>query len=153
MSCTIEQSAPRRPRRPAGDKPYQAASESSPRRNNRRRGHRFALCLPGQCRRVEQPIGFSAAAPCRCVNISSTGVLFRASEAFEPGELVEVFIEWPCRLDDGASLSLVVEGPIVWKKGLSTAMRIERYQFRTRAVGGPPRPLRALPTGSLVVPQ
>ncbi len=66
------------------------------------------------------------------VNISRAGLLFTTTEAFLPGQVVKASIDWPVRLDHRVSLTLVVEGPIVRKTGDQAAMRIEKYEFRTR---------------------
>jgi hypothetical protein len=69
------------------------------------------------------------------VNISSKGLLFKAShESLLPGHVIEVFIDWPVRLDNCVPLSLVVEGPVVRRAGELTAMRIGKYEFRPRCV-------------------
>jgi hypothetical protein len=65
------------------------------------------------------------------LNISSKGLLFTASEAFLPGQVVEAFIDWPMLLDSRVRLTLVVEGVVVWTADDQAAMRIDRYQFRT----------------------
>jgi hypothetical protein len=66
------------------------------------------------------------------VNISSTGLLFRTTEAFQPGQIVKASIDWPALLDQRVRLTLDVEGPVVRQAGDHAAMRIEKYEFRTR---------------------
>jgi hypothetical protein len=99
---------------------------------DRRRSHRFSLRLPVRCRRIGRPCPTIIS---ETVNISSKGLLFTTTEALLPGQVVEAFIDWPARLDNHVRLTLVVEGPVVTKVGDRTAMRIERYQFRTRGAG------------------
>jgi hypothetical protein len=69
---------------------------------------------------------------CETLNISSKGLLFTTTEIFQPGQIVEASIDWPMRLDDCVHLKLVVEGAIVRKADDHAAMRIDKYEFRTR---------------------
>ncbi len=142
MSRRKKESAP--PRFDLGTKTEPTAPDILPDGVNRRSSQRFLLRLPGKCRRVEQPSVYGRAATCHCINISSTGMLFSTTEIFQPGQTVEAFIDWPLRHDDGAHLALVVEGPVVWKSDVLTAIRFERYQFRTRGSNAAVRPWRAL---------
>jgi hypothetical protein len=66
------------------------------------------------------------------LNISSKGVLFRADEALEPGQLVQISLDWPARLEKQIPLKLVAEGRIVRNVKGVAAMTIEKYEFRTR---------------------
>jgi hypothetical protein len=53
-----------------------------------------------------------------------------------PGVPVEVFVNWPARLDERVALSLVVVGDVVRVVdggATQVAVRIERYEFRTRS--------------------
>jgi hypothetical protein len=70
------------------------------------------------------------------LNLSSIGLLFAAGETLLPGQVVEVFIDWPIRLHNGVRLTLVVEGAVVRSDGNHAAMHIEKYQFRTCAAAG-----------------
>jgi hypothetical protein len=75
------------------------------------------------------------------VNISSKGLLFKATEALVLGEKVTAFIDWPAYLDERVQLQLVVEGQVVRSTDDCTAIRIARYEFRTRGatrVAAPP---------------
>jgi hypothetical protein len=89
---------------------------------DRRSSQDFHLRLPIRCGRID----------CESLIISSKRLLFATPEAFQPGQRVKAFIDWPIRLDDSTRLKLVVEGPVVRKTGDRVAMRIERYEFRTR---------------------
>jgi hypothetical protein len=63
------------------------------------------------------------------LNISSTGVLFRATAALKPGSYVVLYMDWPACTEDGTPLILVVTGPVVWSQGDIAAMCISRYGF------------------------
>jgi hypothetical protein len=66
------------------------------------------------------------------INISSTGVLFSTDEPLSPGRSIRVAISWPARLDSSVGLQLVARGRIVRCDGGNAAVRIQRYEFRTR---------------------
>ena len=97
----------------------------------RRTNARFDCHLAVSYQTLEKPF-LSGEGSSETVNISSKGVLFRADEALEPGQLIQVSVDWPARLENQIPLKLVAEGRIVRNdKGLA-AMTIEKYEFRTR---------------------
>ncbi|HXE64478.1 MAG TPA: response regulator [Bryobacteraceae bacterium] len=103
------------------------ANKDAERRNNAR----FDCHLAVSYQTLEKPF-ISGQGESETLNISSKGVLFRASEALEPGQLVQVSVDWPARLENQIPLKLVAEGRIVRNiKGVA-AMTIEKYEFRTR---------------------
>jgi len=69
----------------------------------------------------------------KTVDISSGGILFTTSEPLQPGRLVEISVNWPVRLDGTCPLQLVATGRVVRAEKDRAAVRIERYEFRTRA--------------------
>jgi CheY-like chemotaxis protein len=104
-----------------------AANKEAERRNNAR----FDCHLAVSYQTLEKPF-LSGEGSSETVNISSKGVLFHADVALEPGQLIQVSVEWPARLEKQIPLKLVAEGRIVRNdKGLA-AMTIEKYEFRTR---------------------
>jgi hypothetical protein len=66
------------------------------------------------------------------LNISSKGLLFSTEEALQPGQLLQVSVDWPARLENQVPLKLVAEGRIVRNLNGLAAMRIDKYEFRTR---------------------
>ena len=100
----------------------------------RRSSHRFSLRLPIKCRRTE-PLSRFRTDVSEVLNISSKGLVFTTTEAFQPGQSVEASIEWPVLLDSHVRLTLVVEGEVVRKVGDQTAIRFEKHEFKTRRVG------------------
>jgi hypothetical protein len=86
-----------------------------PRVDDRRSELRFSLRLAVKCRRIEsrksvgprQPLDTILAG--ESLNVSSKGLIFRGSEVFRQGQAVEVFIEWPVRLENRVRLMLVAE--------------------------------------------
>ncbi|HEY3825108.1 MAG TPA: PilZ domain-containing protein [Bryobacteraceae bacterium] len=101
---------------------------------NRRRTHRFAMHLAAKFRRIEPRSSLDRIIVGESLNISSKGLLFTATEAFNVGEVVEAFIDWPMLLDSRIRLTLVVEGVIMRTAKDHMAMRIERYEFKTRSI-------------------
>jgi hypothetical protein len=106
------------------------APDTADRRTNRR----FSLRLAVKCRRIEPRFLLDRIIIGESLNISSKGLLFAATEAFLPGQVVEAFIDWPMLLDDHIRLTLVVEGVVVRTGEDRAAIRIEKYEFRTRGV-------------------
>jgi hypothetical protein len=68
------------------------------------------------------------------LNISSKGVLFAAEERLTAGRRVEISMNWPAQLNGHCPLKLVATGEVVRGEGMQAAVRIERYEFRTRRV-------------------
>ena len=48
------------------------------------------------------------------------------------GRLIEVAVDWPVRLDGACRLQFVAVGKVVRSEAGKAAVRIERYQFKTR---------------------
>ena len=100
---------------------------------DRRSSYRFSLRLPMKCRQIEPVSRFRPVAS-ECLNISSKGLVFTTTEAFELGQVVEASIDWPVLLDSHVRLTLVVEGEVVRKAGGQTAIHFDKYEFKTRRV-------------------
>jgi c-di-GMP-binding flagellar brake protein YcgR len=69
----------------------------------------------------------------KSVDMSSGGILFTTSEKLQPGRLIEISVNWPARLDGTCALQLVATGRVVRSDNETAAVRIERYEFKTRA--------------------
>jgi DNA-binding NarL/FixJ family response regulator len=104
-----------------------SASKEAERRTNAR----FDCHLAVSYQSLEKPF-LSGQGTSETLNISSKGVLFRADEALEPGQLIQVSVDWPARLENQIPLKLVAEGRIVRNVKGVAAMTIEKYEFRTR---------------------
>jgi hypothetical protein len=72
----------------------------------------------------------------RTVNMSAGGVLFQSTHALAVGDEVELSIAWPAQLDNKVRLQLCVVGRTVWSGDNSTAVQIQRYEFRTAGPSG-----------------
>jgi hypothetical protein len=67
------------------------------------------------------------------LNIGSGGVLFTTESRLPLGRMVELSVNWPARLDGTCALKFVASGRVVRAEEDRAAVRIERYEFRTRA--------------------
>ena len=68
----------------------------------------------------------------KCVNIGSGGVLITTTGRLPVGRMVEVSINWPAKLDGACLLRFIASGPVVRSEEDHAAIRIDRYEFRTR---------------------
>ena len=71
----------------------------------------------------------------RIIELSSEGLSFAAERPLPIGQKVEVSIDWPVSLDGGVPLQLSMSGWVVRSNGSVVALRIGRYEFRTRRSG------------------
>jgi hypothetical protein len=69
----------------------------------------------------------------KTLNIGSGGVLFTTEQRLPLGRLIELSVNWPARLDGICPLKFVATGRVVRSEEDQAAVRIERYEFRTRA--------------------
>ena len=67
------------------------------------------------------------------LDISSGGILFTTAERLPAGRMVEVAMNWPALLNGTCALQFVARGRVVRSDGKTAAVRIQRYEFRTRA--------------------
>jgi len=70
----------------------------------------------------------------KTLNIGSGGVLFTTEERLPIGRLIEIAVNWPARLDGTCPLKFVATGRIIRSEDTQAAVRIERYEFRTRSM-------------------
>jgi CheY-like chemotaxis protein len=98
---------------------------------DRRTNARFPCRLAVSYHTLEHPF-LSGQATSETLNISSKGLLFSCTDPLQPGQLVQVSVDWPARLENQVPLKLVAEGRIVRNNDGQTAMRIDKYEFRTR---------------------
>jgi len=66
------------------------------------------------------------------LNIGSGGILFTTEESLPLGRTVELSVNWPARLDGTCPLQFVATGRVVRSEIDKAAVRIERYEFKTR---------------------
>jgi len=77
--------------------------------------------------------------------MGSGGILFTTREKLPVGRTVEVAVNWPAKLGGTCPLKFVAVGRVVRSEDTCAAVRIQRYEFRTRSVraeAGQPPPLQ-----------
>ena len=72
----------------------------------------------------------------KTLNMSSSGALFTTESRLAEGNLVELTVSWPARLNNIVPLKLVALGRVVRVEKAQTAIAIEQYEFRTSRSGG-----------------
>jgi hypothetical protein len=70
----------------------------------------------------------------RTINFSGGGVAFQTGDVVKAGSRVELSIAWPVMLNAKCSLKLVITGRVIRSSPELTAVRMERYEFRTQGV-------------------
>lgn len=66
------------------------------------------------------------------LNMGSGGILFTTEELLPVGRSVELSVDWPAQLNGVCPLKFVAVGRVVRSEQTQAAVRIERYQFKTR---------------------
>ncbi len=102
---------------------------------NRRSTNRFPLREDVRYRVVQS----RAAKVSGCgttLNIGSNGILFTTEDKLPIGRMVELSVNWPARLDGVCPLQFVATGRVVRSENHRAAVRIERYEFKTRSTSG-----------------
>ena len=69
----------------------------------------------------------------RTLNMSSSGILFTTPARLPLGRRVELSVDWPVHLSETCGLKLVALGRVVRSTTEASAIRIDKYDFRTRA--------------------
>jgi hypothetical protein len=72
----------------------------------------------------------------KTLNIGSSGILFTTEERLPMGKMVELSVNWPARLGGTCPLKFVALGRVVRSDVDKAAVKIERYEFKTRSVSG-----------------
>ena len=70
----------------------------------------------------------------RLIDLSSSGLRFVGQGPLDPGEKLDVAINWPVLLDERVQLQLIATGVVAWSSATEVAMQIQRHDFRTRSV-------------------
>lgn len=66
------------------------------------------------------------------VGISNEEIVFEAEAGLPPGVAIELWIEWPAKLNSVMDLALVARGRTTRTSTGHSAVRILNYEFRTR---------------------
>ena len=100
---------------------------------DRRGTNRFPVCEDVRYR-VMQSRTAKVSGCGTTLNIGSGGILFTTEERLPVGRTVELSVNWPARLDGVCPLQFVAIGRVVRSDEEKAAVRIERYEFKTRSV-------------------
>jgi hypothetical protein len=65
--------------------------------------------------------------------MSSTGMLLKVESPLPVGQKIEVSVDWPAQLNDHCGLKLVALGRVIRSSSEQAAVKIDKYDFRTRA--------------------
>lgn len=68
----------------------------------------------------------------KTLDFGSRGILFTTQERLPVGRRVELSVSWPAMLGGTCPLQFVATGRVVRSDGAKAAVRIERYEFKTR---------------------
>jgi PilZ domain len=68
----------------------------------------------------------------KTINLSAAGIACQLDEILKPGSAIELAIAWPVLLNKTCPLKLVVSGKVVRSDAALTAVRMDRYEFRTQ---------------------
>ena len=68
----------------------------------------------------------------KTLNFGSGGLLFTTEDRLPVGRTVELSVSWPAMLGGTCPLQFVATGRVVRAESNRAAVRIERYEFRTR---------------------
>jgi hypothetical protein len=71
----------------------------------------------------------------KTLNFGSGGLLFTTEERLPVGRTVELSVTWPALLGGKCPLQFVATGRVVRSESNRAAVKIERYEFRTRGTG------------------
>jgi hypothetical protein len=99
--------------------------------SERRETSRFPLCEEVKYKLVHGKVITTGIG--KTLNIGSGGVLFTTEQRLPLGRMVEIAVNWPARLDGICPLKFVASGRVIRSEADRAAVRIERYEFRTRA--------------------
>ncbi len=110
------------------ERPVRLPTAASP---ERRTSTRFPLAIEVRyalmgCR-VQRKTGSG-----QTIDLSSSGLSFTAGRPLLTGQKLKVAIDWPVLLDGGVQLQLVMSGVVVRTSGTTTALKIQRHEFKTR---------------------
>jgi hypothetical protein len=68
----------------------------------------------------------------KTLNFGSGGLLFTTEDRLPLGRTVELSVAWPAKLEGKCPLQFVATGRVVRSENNRAAVKIERYEFRTR---------------------
>jgi hypothetical protein len=81
---------------------------------------------------VVHPRGLKTSGTGRTLNFGSGGLLFTTEGPLPLGRTVELSVAWPALLGGKCPLQFVATGRVVRSESNRAAVKIDRYEFRTR---------------------
>ena len=66
----------------------------------------------------------------RTLNISTGGIFFETKDFLPVGGLIALVMRWPILLDGACQLNLFLQGRIVRRDAIGTAVKMTRHKFR-----------------------
>jgi len=70
----------------------------------------------------------------KTLEIGSREIRFTTQHPLKPGQKMRLAVDWPALLDETCRMKLEIFGWIVESEPAEAAVKIERYEFRTRGV-------------------
>jgi len=98
---------------------------------DRRAKRRYPINLPVQYKIVKNYLVIGTGSG-NSLDLSSGGIAFTTSEPLKIGSYLELSVSWPVLLNQSCPLKLVASGRVVRSDQRSTAIRMDRYEFRTQ---------------------
>lgn len=77
----------------------------------------------------------SSAGAGKTIQISSREIQFTTQGSLNPGERAQLAVEWPAVIGNACLLKLEIYGSVIWSLPGAAAVKIGRYEFRTRGAG------------------
>jgi hypothetical protein len=104
--------------------------------DQRRSTNRWPIVLEVQYKVLSGKQKEKQAGSGQTLNISGKGVLFTTKSPLIEGQLVELTVSWPARLNGVLPLKLVAQGRVVRIEENRAAINIKRYEFKTCGSSG-----------------
>ena len=95
---------------------------------DRRAKRRYLIELPVEYRNGSGTNGLGTS-----LDLSGKGIAFRTTAPPKVGSYIELSVSWPVLLNETCPLQLVVSGKVLRSDSRCTAMRLDRYEFRTQS--------------------
>jgi hypothetical protein len=97
----------------------------------RRRAKRFPLRREARYTILE-PHKRNPSVGSETLDISSSGMCLRCTDAPPLGSRMDVSVNWPAVLENGCRLKLVARARVIWRSNEAVGLMIERHEFRTQ---------------------
>jgi hypothetical protein len=98
--------------------------------SDRRSKRRYPIELPLQYKIMKNYLVLGTGTG-TSVDLSSGGIAFKSNEPLKVGSYLELSIGWPVLLNQSCPLKLVASGRVVRSNENGTAIKLDRYEFRT----------------------